>query len=226
MTTARRRRQPRRRAATKEETRAALIAAALAEFAEHGLDAPSLDAICARAGYTRGAFYVHFRDRTELMAAAVEHAMSGFLDAVLAKDDGARELERTIERFAAAVVETLAPPARGAARTIPLPAGVPFTRILDAVTRSPALRARFSAVLVRAVAGIAEVAAHGQRARTVRPDVETGALGAVLVTLALGVLVAVDVGLAFDPAALRATVVRLTTTPRRPRATPAASAHR
>ena len=56
----------RRRRETKQETREALISAALAEFAEHGFDAPSLDAICARAGYTRGAFYVHFRDRSDL----------------------------------------------------------------------------------------------------------------------------------------------------------------
>ena len=53
--------------AAKQETREALLQAAMAEFAEKGLDLPSLDAICARAGFTRGAFYVHFRDREELV---------------------------------------------------------------------------------------------------------------------------------------------------------------
>ncbi len=214
MAPARRRPRPRPRADTMQETRAALIAAALEEFAEHGLDVPSLDAICARAGYTRGAFYVHFRDRTELMAAAVEQAMGAFLDAVIARDDTDRELERTIERFASAIVEAMAPRGRGTSGALPLPAGVPFARILDAVTRTPVLRARFSAVLVRAVAGVAEVAAHGQRAGSVRDDVETGALATVLVMLALGVLVALDVGLAFDPASLRTTVLRLMAAPR------------
>ena len=51
-----------RRDAAKKETRSALIRAALKLFHEEGFDGPSLDAICARAGYTRGAFYVHFKD--------------------------------------------------------------------------------------------------------------------------------------------------------------------
>ena len=73
-----------RRESAKRETREALIAAALAEFAEHGLAAPSLDAICARAGFTRGAFYVHFRDRDDLMVGVLETALGAFLDAMIA----------------------------------------------------------------------------------------------------------------------------------------------
>ena len=61
----------RRRALTKRETRAALLDAGLAEFAAHGLDTPSLDAICARAGFTRGAFYVHFKDREDFVVAII-----------------------------------------------------------------------------------------------------------------------------------------------------------
>src|SRR5262245_37416602 len=45
----------------KQETREALLRAGMEMFAEQGLDAPSLDALCARAGFTRGAFYVHFK---------------------------------------------------------------------------------------------------------------------------------------------------------------------
>src|SRR5690349_6561678 len=101
-------RRPRRtRDVTKRETREALVDAALAEFAAHGLDAPSLDAICARAGYTRGAFYVHFRDREQLMAAVVERVIGGFLAATIARGEEARELEQTIERFADAVARTI-----------------------------------------------------------------------------------------------------------------------
>ncbi|MBM4360960.1 MAG: TetR family transcriptional regulator, partial [Deltaproteobacteria bacterium] len=51
------------RAEASQETRDALIEAGMAAFASEGLDAPSLDSICERAGYTRGAFYVHFKDR-------------------------------------------------------------------------------------------------------------------------------------------------------------------
>src|SRR6185436_7358643 len=123
--------QPRRRSEAKQETREALIAAALAEFAEHGLDAPSLDAICARAGYTRGAFYVHFRDRADLLVAVVEHAMTVFMDAVIATGGEGHDLERTIDRFAGAVAGAIG---GGAASTqLPLPAGVSFARVLEGV---------------------------------------------------------------------------------------------
>jgi len=204
MTTRRRRRVA--RADSKQETRLALITAALIEFAEHGLDTPSLDAICARAGYTRGAFYVHFRDRGELMTAVVEHALQTFLDAVIAHGDAAHDLERTIERFAAAIVGTVDVRRRHAAPALPLPANVPFARVLEAVTRSPGLRERFAAVLARAVRGVEEVAGHGQRAGTVRGDVDAGNVGALLVLVALGIMVAIDVRLPFDAAGLHATV--------------------
>src|SRR6266545_6764537 len=77
----------------KQETREALILAALSEFSERGLSAPSLDAICARAGYTRGAFYVHFADRDELIAAVMEKVTGVLLDALIATGDAAMDLE-------------------------------------------------------------------------------------------------------------------------------------
>jgi AcrR family transcriptional regulator len=200
--------EPRRRAAAKQETRDALIAAALAEFAERGLDAPSLDAICARAGYTRGAFYVHFRDRADLMVAVVEHALGSFLDAVLARGDEAHDLEHTIDRFADAVARTLAG-ASGGATVLPLPASVPFARVLEGVMRSAALRERFAALLGVARSRLAGIAAQAQRAGTLRADVAPEQVAFLLITIALGVVVGLDVGLPMDPPAARATVQAL-----------------
>ena len=64
--------RPRERAAAKAASREAIITAAIEAFAEQGLDGPSLDDICARAGYTRGAFYVQFKDRDDLIVAVTE----------------------------------------------------------------------------------------------------------------------------------------------------------
>jgi len=61
------------------ETRQSLIEAARHEFALHGLDKPSLDSICERAGFTRGAFYVHFRSRRELIAVVVTEPFQSVL---------------------------------------------------------------------------------------------------------------------------------------------------
>jgi TetR/AcrR family transcriptional regulator, transcriptional repressor for nem operon len=199
----------RRRRETKQETREALIAAALMEFAEHGLDAPSLDAICARAGYTRGAFYVHFRDRADLLFAVVEHAMTVFMDAVIATGGEGHDLERTIDRFAAAVASTLAGEGAGSKPGLPLPAGVSFARVLEGVTRDPRLRAGFTALLAGAAQRLAAITSAGQEVKAVRGDVAPPAVGSLLVLVALGIMVALDVGLPLAPAELRATVLRV-----------------
>lgn len=50
----------------REATRQRLLDAAALVFAETGLDAASVEAICERAGYTRGAFYSNFDTKEEL----------------------------------------------------------------------------------------------------------------------------------------------------------------
>lgn len=199
----------RRRAESKQETREALIAAALAEFAEHGLDAPSLDAICARAGYTRGAFYVHFRDRGDLLVAVVEHAMTVFMDAVIATGGAGHDLERTIDRFASAVAASLASDAASGRPALPLPAGVSFARVLEGVMREPRLKSGLTMLLAGAADRLAVITAEGQEAGAIRADVESRPTAQVLVLVALGVMVALDVGLPLVPNELRDAVVRL-----------------
>lgn len=50
----------------RENTRARLLDAASQVFAEVGLDGASVEAICERAGFTRGAFYSNFESKDEL----------------------------------------------------------------------------------------------------------------------------------------------------------------
>lgn len=192
------------RTATKEETRTALIEAGLAEFAERGLDTPSLDAICARAGYTRGAFYVHFDDREDFMIAVMERVLVTFLDAVIATGDSAHDLEETVSRFAGVVTVP-----QGRAPTTPLPGGVPLHRLLDACARSTTIRERLVFLLGQAAARVAETAKAGQAAGAVRSDVDADQVGMLLVTAALGLMTAVEIGMPIDAAKLRAVALRL-----------------
>jgi AcrR family transcriptional regulator len=60
-------------------TREALVAAAELEFAERGIGATSVEQLCDRAGYTRGAFYSNFASKEELALAVI----AGQEDAVL-----------------------------------------------------------------------------------------------------------------------------------------------
>ena len=58
-----------RTSARRERTRERLLDAALALFAEHGVEATSIEAICDGAGFTRGAFYSNFEDKAALIDA-------------------------------------------------------------------------------------------------------------------------------------------------------------
>ncbi len=55
----------------REETRRRLLDAAAEVFAEVGMDAASVEVICDRAGFTRGAFYSNFASKDELFFALV-----------------------------------------------------------------------------------------------------------------------------------------------------------
>lgn len=50
----------------REATRQKLLDAAAQVFAEVGMDAASVEAVCERAGFTRGAFYSNFESKDEL----------------------------------------------------------------------------------------------------------------------------------------------------------------
>lgn len=65
---------------SRENTRARLLEAAAQVFAEVGLDGASVEVVCERAGFTRGAFYSNFESKDELfltLAASVGEARVG-----------------------------------------------------------------------------------------------------------------------------------------------------
>lgn len=53
----------------RQRTRERLLDAAFDLFAEDGVDATSIEAVCERAGFTRGAFYSNFDSKHELLLA-------------------------------------------------------------------------------------------------------------------------------------------------------------
>ena len=67
---------------SRENTRARLLEAAHEVFAEVGLDAASVEAICERAGFTRGAFYSNFESKDELFLALITRLSEDKLDEV------------------------------------------------------------------------------------------------------------------------------------------------
>ena len=51
-----------------------LLDAAFALIRERGFSATTVDALCERAGVTKGAFFHHFKSKDELGVAAAEHS--------------------------------------------------------------------------------------------------------------------------------------------------------
>jgi len=201
------------RGRAKERTRAALLQSAREEFAEKGLDAPSLDAICARAGYTRGAFYVHFEDREALVAAVMEDSLAALLDRVLADAREAGDLAEIVRRYvhiAAAGVN--APPEEPDVESESL-FRTPFHQILEACRRHPGIRERFASILEGAAERVADVLEQAQRRQGARTDVDAAAVGRVLILLALGVRVATELELPFDSRSTRQAVLDLLALP-------------
>ncbi len=165
------------REAAKQETHEALLDAGLALFAKEGLDAPSLDAICAHAGLTRGAFYVHFQAREDFIVAVMQKATQGFLDAVLLGTEGSFDLERTITAFAA-----ISSPTRFVSF-----GQIPPHQFLAACARSRELRRYYLSFLEEARARIVKAIRAGQAAGRLRADVDPMATASLLVAAVLGV---------------------------------------
>ncbi|KHK97975.1 hypothetical protein LK09_09025 [Microbacterium mangrovi] len=70
---------------SRENTRQRLMDAAMEVFAEVGLDAASVEAICDRAGFTRGAFYSNFDTKDELFLQLAARVASDRVTAVQAR---------------------------------------------------------------------------------------------------------------------------------------------
>lgn len=67
---------------TKEDTQATregILDAAETCFHEHGVARTTLEMIGARAGYSRGAVYWHFKNKTEVLAAVIERVRLPFM---------------------------------------------------------------------------------------------------------------------------------------------------
>ncbi|MFT4188659.1 MAG: TetR/AcrR family transcriptional regulator [Aeromicrobium sp.] len=94
----------------REATRDRLVAAGRELVAEVGIQAASVEAICERAGFTRGAFYSNYRSKDELVREILEREkqrivelMEAVVDAAPREgEDGVQAVLRAAESFLAA----------------------------------------------------------------------------------------------------------------------------
>ncbi len=80
-------------------TRAALLQAALQTFAEQGFHAASIEQICERAGYTRGAFYSNFSSKDELFLALFDEHSERIVTRITELVDSIAAADLTLQRL-------------------------------------------------------------------------------------------------------------------------------
>ncbi|HEY2734997.1 MAG TPA: TetR/AcrR family transcriptional regulator [Polyangiales bacterium] len=184
----------------KQETRDALIRAGIAVFTKEGVDLPSLDAICARAGFTRGAFYVHFKDREAFFAAVVDQVLQDFVNWVISTGEAQGGLMGVVERFLSALQrgeQTFADPHKL------------LMQIVARAGHKDHQQARpYRALIDGAIARLADVTKQGQEQGLIRRDLEPAQLALLLVSSSVGFLGLIGGGLQPDFAEVRALVAR------------------
>jgi TetR/AcrR family transcriptional repressor of nem operon len=183
----------------KQETREALIRAGMAAYTE-GVDLPSLDAICARAGFTRGAFYVHFKDRDDFFAAVAEQALQDFVNRVIATGDSQGGLLAVVERFLRAVHEDKQAPDHPHKLLMQIAARI--------VQRGGDDTPSYHAMIDGAVQGVSAVVERDQEQGLVKHDLEPPQLGLLLVASAVGFIVLSGSGFEPDIEEVRALCAR------------------
>ena len=174
----------RNRSETMLATREALLEAGLALFVELGIDSPSLDAICKRAGYTRGAFYVHFDNREIFVEEVVERVLRVYSDAIVETADAAGDVARSVRNFTTMMEE-----AQRVESGHPASLAAPHLRLLlQGGERSERLSKVLPRLVMMSTARIEHTFRAGQAGGQLRDDVDTAAAAELLVTAALGVI--------------------------------------
>lgn len=190
----------RSRETTKQETREALMKAAAELFKTEGLDV-SLDAVCAHAGYTRGAFYVHFKGRDELISAVMGRIGDQVLDALLGREEDGDDLLILVQRFLASLVSGDYPLTRKG--------GLPPHQLLDACARSRDIRDQYVRLTQSGAARLANALRDGQQKGLVRQDVSADSAALLLVGIVIGLHTMYDLEMSIDMSAGAQTLLQM-----------------
>jgi AcrR family transcriptional regulator len=148
-----------------------MLAAAIDCFARHGYQGTSIDRIAREVGVTKGALYYHFRDKEDLLFAAVTERVGEFERKVLRDVEPARDALTALRR----VVDSCFFHA-----TVSNHRRFIITLMVEALDTNPRLSEEFRRILRGMRSYLAEVVRRGQREGTVRTDVDARAAAAMI----------------------------------------------
>lgn len=163
----------------KAETRARLLEAAAELFAEHGVDAVSVDAVAEAAGRTSGAVYAHFGSKQGMLLALLDEAAHSLVTVVSAEFELASSLE---DRLRAVASNVIVAPAETTRRLLLLEREL-WLRAARDDEIAAALRARWKEAHDRMAHGFAEWIDSGLLVANADPDTLATAFRALVVGL-------------------------------------------
>jgi AcrR family transcriptional regulator len=156
-------------------TRERLIEAAADVIAEQGYDRAGVQEIARRAGLTNGAIYANFRDKSELLAEAVEVG----LVRLFGRMDDARRAGSSAAQVIEMIGRTLALNTPGRNRTL-------VSEALAAARRDPDVGVRVRQLLTTLENHVSEVVSEAREDGDIADDVDPATLARFGVALAVG----------------------------------------
>ena len=177
---------PRRRSGT-ELTTVRLLDAAAAEFIELGYDGARISSIARRAGLTPGAVYARWQNKSEMMAATLDHIFEKILPGTILGDVGNSNIQEVPTRDA--LLELSAHLMRPDERPHAM---VP----VFASTRNNAnLRTRLQAFLNREASQLERLVEAGKANGVCDPEISTPATTFLLQSIGIGVELMLESGI-------------------------------
>jgi len=179
------------RAEAKQASREALIKSAMALMPEKGIDV-SLDELCAHAGYTRGAFYVHFKNRDELTLEVMTINGENWLSSVFRPqpDGEAEDLMTMVQRFLTEMVSGTYP--------ISQEAGLRPHQLLEACARSEPIKQRYLELVTDSICRLTANVKQSQDKKMLNVGIDPEQIASLLLALAIGVHTMYDLDYPID----------------------------
>lgn len=188
------------RQAAKQASKQALVQSARELFPAQGLDV-SLDDICAHAGYTRGAFYVHFKNRDELILEVMSRVGEEWLDSIFGDEDSEGDLVQLMQRFLGELLGGTYPLTRAGGMR-------PF-QLLDACVRSAAIHERYIQFVHDSIRRLAVYITNSQHKQQLRVDLDAEQLSSILIAVVIGTHTLYDLDFPMDLARTSVTLLQL-----------------
>jgi AcrR family transcriptional regulator len=161
----------------REETRERLIEAAISVLARQGYERATVDQIVGEAGFSKGAFYVHFQAKEDVFWAILDERISRQQDAFLRAVDPAQPIIESIK----AILTGLFALDKNDPHWVSL-----IVEFAAHAARDERVREQISAMYRRWRGLTIEALAAGQRAGQVRTDIDVEFAASILISIVEG----------------------------------------